>query len=81
MKLYGNNKVTIHIAENTVFHEKTKHIEVDCYIVRKKLEGKIIVAKHVTSGHQLVDLIKLLGRTRVEFICDKLGIYYIYSPT
>ena len=45
MRLYGDNKTTIHIAENVVFYERTKHIEVDCHIVRKKLEKKIIVGR------------------------------------
>ena len=26
MKLYGNNKIAIQIAENAVFHKRTKHI-------------------------------------------------------
>ena len=39
MTPYGN-KTSIHIAENVVFYERTKHIEVDCHIVRKKLEEK-----------------------------------------
>ena len=57
MKLYGDNKTTIHIAENVVFYEKIKHIEVDCHIVCKKLEANIIVAKHVASRYQLAYLL------------------------
>ena len=47
MRLYDDNKTTIYIVENTVFHERTKHIEIDLPIVRKKLEEKIELAKHV----------------------------------
>jgi len=81
MRLYGDNKATIHIAENDVFHEKIKHIEVDRHIVRKNIEDKIVVAKHVSSGHQLADLLtKSLGKIRVDFICNKLGMYDVYAP-
>jgi len=57
MRLYGDNKTIIYIAENVVFHKRTKHIDVDCHIVSKKLEEKITAAKHVISGHHLANLL------------------------
>ena len=62
------------------FYKRTKHIEVEYHIICKKLKEKIIVVKHVSSRHQLADLlIKPLGRTKIDFICDKLGMYDIYA--
>ena len=51
MRLYGDNKTTIHISENDVFYKRTKYIEVDCHIIHKKIENKIVMAKHVSIGH------------------------------
>ena len=51
MRLYGDNKASIHITENVVFYDKTKHIEVDCHIIHKKLGANIIVAKYIASRH------------------------------
>ena len=64
-----------------MFHERTKHIEMGYHLICQKIEEKILQARHVSSGHQLAHLlIKSLGKTEGDVICDKLGIYDICAP-
>jgi len=54
--LYCDNDSTRYIAANPVFHEHTKHIEIDSHIVREKLKKGLIHLLPISTTGQLMGI-------------------------
>ena len=65
-----------------MFHERTKHIEIDYHFVREKIQLSLISTRYVKTEEQLGDIFaKALSGEQVSYLCNKLDMINIYAPT
>lgn len=82
MNLHCDNQSALYLAQNPVFHERTKHIEVDCHFLRDAILDCTISPSYVPTTSQLADIFtKALGQKQFSFLLRKLGIYDLHAPT
>lgn len=68
----------MHISSNKKFHTGTQYDNVDCDVVREKLEQGLLFPSHVRIGDQAMDIFtKALHGLKAA----KLGLININIPT
>jgi hypothetical protein len=82
MRLHCDNVVAINIANNPIHFECTKHVEIDKFFIKEKIDIGILRLEHIKSCNQLVDcLTKGLDQSENESICNKMGMVDIFCPS
>ncbi|KAK2980731.1 hypothetical protein RJ640_011711 [Escallonia rubra] len=75
ISLYCDNLSAIRLAENPVFHARTKHVEVHYHFIREKVLQEKIELEHVRTENQVADLLtKSLSESKFQNFCSQLGM-------
>ncbi|GKD71707.1 hypothetical protein Tco_1325797, partial [Tanacetum coccineum] len=75
VKLFCDSQAAIKIAVNPIFHERTKHLEIDLYFVREIFLSRVIETQKISSAIQPADIFtKGLDKAQHENLVSKLRL-------
>jgi hypothetical protein len=66
------------LAKNPQFHARTKHIDIQYYFVREKVNKRLVQLKYIDTNKQLANsLTKALNKARFERFRRDIGVELI----
>ncbi|GJY13405.1 retrovirus-related pol polyprotein from transposon TNT 1-94 [Tanacetum coccineum] len=73
--MYYDNKSAIALCCNNVQHSRSKHIDIRFNFIKEQVENGVVELYFVDTEYHLADIFtKALGRERIEFLINKLGM-------
>ena len=80
--IYYDNLINIQLAQNLVFHARTKHIEVHCYFVHEYVLSSEVELVYVLTDRQAVDIFTIpFGLEKFQQFSGALGLQELDIPS
>ena len=74
-RLYSDSQSAIHLAKNSTFHSKTKHIHLRYHFIRLVLENGQLKLEKIHTSQNLADMLtKVVTREKLSSYSVSIGL-------
>ena len=78
--LWCDNLGATYLSANSVFHARTKHIEIDFHFVRERVARKLLEIRFIPTGDQVADgFTKPLQARQLQAFKNNLNLHTLRS--
>ena len=75
-KIFCDNKATIAMTKNPIFHGRTKHINIHYHFIRHLVASGMIALKFCGTNEQVADILtKSLPQNKHVYFRSQLGVF------
>lgn len=78
--IYNDNMGALKLAENPIFHNRSKHIDFRLHFIREAVNDKLVNLKHLDSNSLIADLLtKGLAGSKLKELVRSMSLHDIRS--